>query len=73
MIDERFCAQVGTPKQHAFACRLASRAGYSALRYAVADALGISASKAGRRVITIKDASAIIEFLLKKTREEAEQ
>lgn len=63
MIDERFCNQVGTPKQHAYACHLASRLGYRALRYAVAEVLKISPSKCARRVFTIREASQVIDWL----------
>lgn len=71
MIDADYCNQVGTEKQHKFVCFLASKAGYEALRYAVADALEISVSKCGRKVITVKDASAVISFLQKKLDGEA--
>ena len=65
-IDERFCNPVGTDKQHSYICKLASSAGYSSLRGAVADALGINVSKCSKRVFTIKDASKVIEYLLAK-------
>jgi hypothetical protein len=66
MIDERYCCQVGTEKQHRFACVLASKLGYTALRYAVSDALGISVSKVGRSICTIKDAGKVIDYLKNK-------
>jgi hypothetical protein len=68
MIDESFCAQVGTEKQHRYACLLASKAGYKRLRDAVSDALNVSVSKCGKSnfVITVKDASQVIDYLKKK-------
>lgn len=70
-IDERFCSQVGTEKQHRYACVLASKAGYSSLRDAVSAASGCSVSRAGKKVITIKEASEIIDFLKQKAEENA--
>lgn len=63
MIDERFCGGLGTPKQHAYACYLASKLGYRALRYAVASALGISVSKCAKRTFTVREASQVIDWL----------
>jgi hypothetical protein len=65
-IDERFCGQVGTERQHAYVCYLASRLGYDALRYAVAEALGWSVSRCGRRGISVRDAARIIDYLKAK-------
>jgi|SRR5437660_6477725 len=42
MIDERFCCQCGTPKQHGLICFLASKVGYSRLRDAVSDCFHVS-------------------------------
>ncbi len=66
MIDESYCAQVGTEKQHRYVCFLASKAGYSRLRDAVSAALSISVSKCSKVVITVKDASKIIDYLKSK-------
>lgn len=69
-IDERFCGQVGTDKQHGYCCVLASKLGYSALRYMVSDAMGINVSKCGRTVFTMRDASKIIEWCQQKIKDE---
>lgn len=66
MIDERFCARLGTPAQHRYICRLASSLGYGVLRYAVSEATGRSVSSLGRVTITIKEASGIIDWLKQK-------
>jgi len=72
-IDERFIGQVGTEKQHGYLCVLASKAGYSALRYAISDATGVSVSKCARTYFTMKDASKAIEYLQAKiAKEEAD-
>lgn len=60
---DAFCNQIGTEKQHNYACHLASKAGYSALRYAVHDAIGISVSKCNSKTFNIKEASKIIDYL----------
>lgn len=61
MIDDRFCVQIGTEKQHKYLCFLLSRAGHACLRSWVAGQLGCSASKMSRRVVTVKEASALID------------
>ena len=61
MIDDRYCTQIGTPKQHSYLCYLLSRAGVSVLRHWVADRLGCSTSKMSRRVVTVREASALID------------
>ncbi len=66
MIDQRFCTQLGTAKQHNYIAMLASCKGYSAIRYAAADALGLSVSKLSKCVVTVPEASKIIEFLKSK-------
>lgn len=65
-IYDAHCSQVGTERQHRYACVLARKAGYDALRYAVADALDISISKAGRKGISPRDASQVIDYLQDK-------
>ena len=61
MIDDRYCTQIGTDRQHRYLCYLLSRAGIGCLRHWVAEQLGCSASKMGRRVVTVKEASALID------------
>jgi hypothetical protein len=68
MIDTRYCAQCGSSKQHDYICFLASRAGYSRLRDVVAEYKGCSVSKAARVVVTVADASRIIDSLRAKVR-----
>lgn len=63
MIDARFCNQIGTPKQHNYACALASKAGYTTLRGAASEYFGISVSACQRKTFTVKDASGFIEWL----------
>jgi hypothetical protein len=65
-MDDKYCAKVGTDKQHSYATFLASKAGYSALRYAVAEYSGRSVSKCGTKGLTVKEASGFIEWLKKK-------
>lgn len=72
-IYDAYCSQVGTERQHRYACVLARKAGYDALRYAVADALDISISKAGRKGISPRDASQVIDYLQGKLNEQQEQ
>lgn len=71
MIDERFCTQIGTEKQHKYICFLASKAGYSALRYAVADLTGVSVSKCSKKVFTVKAATEMIDQLKTKIKKKA--
>lgn len=65
-IDTSYCTQVGTPKQHRYAIVLAEQAGYSKLRFAVADATGRSISNVGRKRITTAEASTVIDYLQAK-------
>jgi hypothetical protein len=67
MIDTRFCATIGTEKQHKYACFLASKAGFSALRYALAAFSGRSVSKCQKVVVTVKEASEFIDWLKEKS------
>lgn len=66
MIDERFCAKIGTDKQHSYICYLLSRKGVTCLRYAAAEYLGVSVSKMSRAVVSVKTASEWIDKLLDK-------
>lgn len=65
-IDDRFVGQHGTEKQHRYISFLASKAGYTRLRDVAADYFGCSVSRAGKKIITVKDASSMIDWL--KTR-----
>lgn len=67
MIDESYCATIGTAKQHSYAAFLASKAGYSRLRDAVAEFMNCSVSKASKIIVTVKDATALIDWLKTKS------
>jgi hypothetical protein len=67
MIDQRFCTQIGSAKQHAFICFLLSKRGEKCLRYAAAEHFGVSVSKMSRMIVTVKEACEWIDQLKKET------
>jgi hypothetical protein len=69
MIDETNVGQIGTDKQHKYAAMLADRAGYAALRYAVAEALHITVTDVRRKRLNAGEASTVIDFLKAKVGE----
>jgi hypothetical protein len=65
------CPPIGTPKQNAFACRLAGALKYARLADAVTDGLGLSRGAALPASIPAKpQASEIIAFLLARAKAE---
>jgi hypothetical protein len=69
MIDETNVGQIGTDKQHKYAAVLADRAGFSALRYAVAEALHITVTEVRRKRLNAQEASKVIDYLKEKAGE----